>query len=131
RMPASIGKPFPKRIILTRAPHLRDPRKPQSPMLLRSLYRTTEPLYSYLFSCLAKASRRLRLPRRAEINQQHRQISRADATNAAGLTQAGWADPREFLPGLRAQLRHGREVEVGWDRLRLQALKTLNLDGLA
>ena len=59
-----------------------------------------------------------------QINQQHRQVGRADAADAAGLAEAGRADAAQLLARLGAELRDGGVVEVRRDRLATPAAGT-------
>src|SRR5438105_2273755 len=61
--------------------------------------------------------------RRLQIYQQHGQIGRANAADAARLAQAGGANPAQLLARLETQLRHGSIVEAGRNRLRFLPLK--------
>src|SRR3990172_6709753 len=65
------------------------------------------------------------------MNRQYRDISRADAADSAGLTQAPRANPLELLPSFHSKVCNRPIVEMLWDVLMLQPPKSLHLGGLS
>ena len=66
-----------------------------------------------------------------EVDQERGDIGRVDAADPARLAERAWPDAMELLAGLGAELRDRVIVEVGRERLVLQAPEPLDLLRLA
>ena len=62
-----------------------------------------------------------------EPDEQHRDISRRDAADAAGLADRARADGGEFLARLIAKARHILIINILWQELRLELFHVRDL----
>ena len=62
-----------------------------------------------------------------EPDEQHRDISRRDTADAAGLADRARADGGEFLARLIAKARHILIINILWQELRLELFHVRDL----